>query len=240
MLGYRYGVPPPTRRARRAPPTRRQARALSNGPPTEGGDYAAGALSVAAPSLAPFRPLVRCLYGAAPVPCLRTGLRDGREAKVRPAAASRGRPSAGTKPQPQLPSIYLSPPTNPAIHLPGYLIHRTNIANPVSLLCYLSVHLDSPHTISALYSLRLHRRLTLRHLRLCTAAAAPAAQGGGAQGLPSSSSCRLPRPDTRRLSHRAAADAGIVAGRLRRRVAAATLAAAAATIAAAALAANQL
>ena len=55
-----------------APPTRRQTRALSTGtythePPTEGGDYAAGALSVVAPSLAPFRP-VRCLYGAPPVP----------------------------------------------------------------------------------------------------------------------------------------------------------------------------
>ena len=41
--------------------------AHSHGPPTEGGDYAAGALSVAAPSLAPFRPLVRCLYTVRPL-----------------------------------------------------------------------------------------------------------------------------------------------------------------------------
>eukprot|EP00964_Phaeocystis_antarctica_P041532 scaffold23757_cov37-Phaeocystis_antarctica.AAC.1 len=44
-----------------------------------------------------------------------------------------------------------------------------------------------------------------------------AAQGGGrgAQGLPSSSSHRLSWPDAWRLSHRAAVDAGIVAGGLR-------------------------
>eukprot|EP00964_Phaeocystis_antarctica_P084203 scaffold52998_cov51-Phaeocystis_antarctica.AAC.2 len=56
-------------------------------------------------------------------------------------------------------------------------------------------------------------------MRLCTATAAPAAQGRGgrgAQGLPSSSSCHPPWPDAWRLSHRAAADAGIVAGGLRR------------------------
>eukprot|EP00964_Phaeocystis_antarctica_P037289 scaffold21301_cov50-Phaeocystis_antarctica.AAC.1 len=70
-----------------------------HGPPTEAedGDYAAGALGMAAPFLtAPHT--VQTSYGAPP-PLLSAGLRDGREAKVRPAAqrASGGRPSAGAE-----------------------------------------------------------------------------------------------------------------------------------------------
>ena len=128
---------------------RHHQQAHSHGPQTADGDYAAGALSVVAPSLH----LSDLLCGACTVrplsPALRTGLRDGREAKVRAAAASRGRPSAGTKSQPQLPSIYLSPPTNPAIHLPGYLIHRTNISNPDSLLTIRPSRL-TPHYLCAI------------------------------------------------------------------------------------------
>ena len=125
--------------------------AHSHGPPTEGGDYAAGALSVAAPSLTPFKPLLRCLYGEPPFPALRTGLRDGREAKVRPAAASKGRPSAGIRNPSH--SCHLSiAPTNLSIRLPIYLaiypsyqclINLLKLSNlPVSLL--LSVHLAHP------------------------------------------------------------------------------------------------
>ena len=65
-------------------------------------------------SLTPFRPCAVLVYGA-PLPALRTGLRDGGEAKVRAAAASRGRPSAGA--ESQLLSIYLSISTYQSIYL---------------------------------------------------------------------------------------------------------------------------
>ena len=113
-----------TRQARRPTPTRRQTRALSTGTYTwaSNGRWRLRSRRVERGCALPGTVQTSCavLVRCAPsVPALRTGLRDGREAKVRPAAASRGRPSAGTKSQlshSYHPSIYLHLP----IYLPGY------------------------------------------------------------------------------------------------------------------------
>ena len=113
---------------------RHHQQAHSHGPQTADGDYAAGALSVVAPSLH----LSDLLCGACTVrplslPALRTGLRDGREAKVRPAAASRGRPSAGAESQLSH-SCYLS------------ICAYTNLS-PGYLSTWSSIHLSTSRAI---------------------------------------------------------------------------------------------
>ena len=120
---------------------RHHQQAHSHGPQTADGDYAAGELSVVAPSLRHRSDLLcgACTVRPLSLPALRTGLRDGREAKVRPAAASRGRPSAGAESQLSHSYHHLSISTYQSIYLA--ILYRLSLLD-LSSSTYISVYLS--------------------------------------------------------------------------------------------------